>query len=94
MTPFSKNIARSPLKEPKIYFLHYLHTKEGHEVDFALIRDAHIEKMIQAKYADSSIHPALVYFHEKYKIPGPKLLKNLSASARIRGFTLLKLPLS
>ncbi len=115
ITPFSKNIARSLLKEPKIYFfdtglvkgdlgakfenlvagcllkhvfakidyraenysLHYLHTKEKQEVDFALIRDARIEKMIEVKYGDSAIHPPLLYFHEKYKLPGCQIVKEL-----------------
>lgn len=115
VTPFSKNIARSLLKEPKIYFfdtglvkgdqgarfenlvascllkdvfakvdyqaenysLHYLHTKEGQEVDFAVVRDAKVERMIEAKCSDSSVHPALIYFHEKYKIPGYQVVKEL-----------------
>lgn len=115
ITPFSKNIARSLLKEPKIYFfdnglvkgdrgikfenfvatclmkqlfakidyealpysLHCLHTKERHEVDFAIVCDNRIEQMIEVKYSDSAIHPALLYFHEKYKIPGIQLVKEL-----------------
>ena len=115
VTPFSKNIARSILKEPKIYFfdnglvegdagakfenlvafcllkttfakvdyeakrysLHYLHTKEKQEVDFALVCDQKIEKMIEAKHADSSIHPALRYFQTKYQFPAIQLVKEL-----------------
>lgn len=115
VTPFSHNIARSLLKEPKIYFfdnglvqgdegakfenfvasclfkhvlakidyqaekykLQYLHTKEHHEVDFALVRDRRIEKMIEAKHADHSVHPALRYFHEKYKILAVQIVKEL-----------------
>ena len=115
VTPFSRNIARSLLKEPKIYFfdtglvkgdtgakfenlmassllkhvfakvdylaetfsLHYLQTKEKHEVDFALIRDNQIEKIIEVKHADSSISPSLRYFHEKYKLPAVQVVKEL-----------------
>ncbi len=115
ITPFSRNIARSLLKEPKIYFfdtgliigdngakfenfvagcllkhvfgkidyfaenyaLHYLHTKEKQEVDFALVQDGQIEKMIEVKYADSSISPHLRYFHSKYKHPAMQVVKEL-----------------
>lgn len=115
VTPFSNNIARSLLKEPKIYFfdtglvigdhgvkfenfvatclikhvyakidyraenysLKYLQTKERQEVDFALVLDKKIEKMIEVKYADSQIHPGLKYFHEKYHIPAIQVVKEL-----------------
>lgn len=115
VTPFSKNIARSLLKEPKIYFfdtglvkgdggtkfenfvagcllkhvfakidyqaalysLHYLHTKEKQEVDFALVHDDRIETMIEVKYANASISSALQYFHEKYQIPAIQLVKEI-----------------
>lgn len=115
VTPFSNNIARSLLKEPKIYFfdtglvkgndgikfenfvatcllkhvfakidyqaenyvLKYLHTKERHEVDFALIRDNRIEKMIEVKYTNHSISSNLRYFHEKYKLPALQIVKEL-----------------
>jgi uncharacterized protein len=115
VTPFSHNIARSLLKEPKIYFfdtglvkgdngvkfenfvatclikhvfakidyraenysLKYLQTKERQEVDFALVRDKKIEKMIEVKYADPQIHQGLKYFHEKYHIPAVQVVKEL-----------------
>jgi predicted AAA+ superfamily ATPase len=115
VTPFSQNIARSLLKEPKIYFfdtglvkgdngvkfenfvatcllkhvyskidykaenysLKYLQTKERHEVDFALVRDKKIEKMIEVKHADHQIHPGLSYFHKKYRIPACQIVKEL-----------------
>lgn len=115
VTPFSKNIARSLLKEPKIYFfdnglvegdsgaqfenliafcllkhsfamidyeakrysLHYLHTKEKQEVDFALVQDEKIVKIIEAKHSDSSINPALRYFNEKYQFPAVQVVQEL-----------------
>lgn len=115
ITPFSKNIARSLLKEPKIYFfdtglvkgndgikfenliascllkhvfakidylaqnysLKYLHTKERQEVDFALVQDDHIEKIIEVKNSDHSIGPGLRYFHEKYNLPAVQVVKEL-----------------
>jgi len=122
VTPFSRKIARSLLKEPKIYFfdvglvkgdkgarfenfvatcllkhafskidyqaenyaLHYLQTKEKHEVDFALVRDQTIEKIIEVKYSDSSISPSLRYFNEKYKLPAFQVVKDLKRE-RIEG---------
>ncbi|MCP5510035.1 MAG: ATP-binding protein [Chlamydiales bacterium] len=115
ITPFSKNIARSLLKEPKIYFfdtglvkgdegtkfenlvglsllkhvhakidyqaenysLHYLHTKERKEVNFALTRDHKIEKIIEVKHANHIISPSLIYFHEKYNLPAVQVVKEL-----------------
>lgn len=114
VTPFSNNIARSLLKEPKIYFfdtglvndegarfenfvagcllkhvfgkidykaesysLHYLQTKEKHEVDFALVKDEKIVQLIEAKLSDPSPSPNLRYFHEKYNLPASQIVKNL-----------------
>lgn len=115
VTPYSRNIARSLLKEPKIYFfdtglvkgdngikfenlvagclykhvlanidyqakrygLHYLQTKERHEVDFALILNNQIEKMIEVKLANHSLSPGLKYFHQKYQIPAVQVVKDL-----------------
>ena len=115
VTPFSHNIARSLLKEPKIYFfdtglvkgdvgcrfenqiaacllkhvyanidyrakncaLHYLHTKDRQEVDFALAVDGQIEKILEVKTQDREISPHLRYFHEKYELPAFQLVKEL-----------------
>jgi len=115
VVPFSNNIARSLLKEPKIYFfdiglvngnegvrfenlvaicllkhvfakvdylaenytLKYLQTKEGHEVDFALICDHKIEKIIEVKYSDSIPGKGLRYFHQKYELPAIQVVKDL-----------------
>lgn len=128
VTPFSKNIARSLLKEPKIYFfdtglvkgdngvkfenlvatcllkhvtfkvdyeaklyfLHYLHTKERQEVDFALICDKKVEKMIEVKYGDGSIHPSLRYFHEKYHLPAFQIVKELKREKKEKGIEVVK----
>ncbi len=115
VTPISNNIARSLLKEPKLYFfdnglvygdngaqfenlvatslmkhvfakidleaklysLHYFHTKEKKEVDFALVLENIPEKLIEVKYSDASIDPNLRYFHEKYQIPACQVVKEL-----------------
>ncbi len=63
--------------EAKFYSLNYLQTKERHEVDFALVCDHQIEKMIEVKNSSSTIHSALFYFHNKYQLPGIQIVKEL-----------------
>ncbi len=113
ITPYSKNIARSLLKEPKIYFfdtglikgdngikfenyvaisllknclyendsngesynLQYLRTKDGKEVDFAIVNNNEISKIIEVKHRKSEIPKNLKYFSEKYNLKGILLLK-------------------
>jgi uncharacterized protein len=115
VTPFSRDIARSLLKEPKIYFydtamvndekgarlenlvaisllkdiwgkndyrgerwrLHYLRTKEGREVDFALIRDEHIRHIIECKSSDNKPVRNVRYFSSKYSLKATQLVLNL-----------------
>lgn len=127
VTPFSNNIARSLLKEPKIYFfdnglvkgndgikfenlvatsllkhtyakrdylaesytLKYLQTKEGHEVDFALIKDDQVEKMIEVKLSNHTISPGLLYFHEKYHIPAVQVVKDLKREKMENGIEIM-----
>ncbi|MGD9152186.1 MAG: ATP-binding protein [Gammaproteobacteria bacterium] len=115
VTPYHKNIARSLLKEPKIYFydvgmvkgaeaarfenliavsllkyvyakidimaehyaLHYLRTKDGREVDFALVKDGQIAQLIEAKLTNNSLSKDLYFFVKKYNLPAVQLVKNL-----------------
>lgn len=125
--PYSKNIARSLLKEPKIYFfdtglvegdegikfenmvavsllkevygkvdikaesynLHYLRTKDGLEVDFALVRNNAIELMIEAKHSERLPAKSLVKFHEKYNYPAVQLVKSLRNDHKQQGISIL-----
>ena len=59
------------------YSLHYLRTKEGAEVDFALVCEDKIVQLIEVKLSDSSVSPSLKMFHEKYKHPAVQLVKFL-----------------
>lgn len=116
VTPYSKNIARSILKEPKIYFydnglvegdagqkfenfvavsllkyilakndylgqsneLKYLRTKNGQEVDFALVDSKNeIEMIIETKTADSQLSKNLKYFSNKYDLNAVQVVKDL-----------------
>ncbi|MFH1644104.1 MAG: ATP-binding protein, partial [bacterium] len=128
VTPYSKNIARSLLKEPKIYFfdtglvqgdegvklenlvavsllkniyamndykakecaLHYLRTKDGVEVDFAISCQNKIEYIIEAKLSDDSLSKALTYFQEKYNYPAIQLVKFLRNEYEKNGIKILK----
>ena len=63
--------------EAENYSLKYLRTKEGHEVDFVLVCNDCIEKMIEVKNRDDSISSGLRYFQEKYKLPAVQLVKEL-----------------
>jgi uncharacterized protein len=110
--PYTHKIARSILKEPKLYFFDtglvadrgarfenmlaielyaYIHrikdrvgrgytlaslqTKDGHEVDFALI-DTHntLVHAIEAKYADTAPTKSLKYFTDKYTVTGSQVV--------------------
>ncbi len=120
VVPFSKNIARSLLKEPKIYFfdtglvngepgvkfenfvgvclfkhvlgkidyqaenysLCYLRTKEQKEVDFALVKDGKIERLIEVKYASQNLGSGISYFHQKYQLPSTQIVKELKRERR------------
>ena len=127
VTPYSKNIARSLLKEPKIYFfdtglvngddgaklenlvavsllkhvyakrdyqaqeygLHYMRTKDGLEVDFALSLQDEIEQIIEVKLTDNTLSKALVSFHEKYNYPAVQLVKILRHEQSKSGINIL-----
>ncbi len=49
------------------YELRYIRDKEGREVDFAVIKDGHLEELIEAKYSDDSISRHLQYYAERLK---------------------------
>lgn len=128
VTPFSRNIARSLLKEPKVYFfdtglvkgdqgikfenfvagcllkhvharvdyhgenaaLRYLQTKERHEVDFALVIEDQIEKMIEVKHSNTQVGTGLRYFKQKYQLPAAQLVKELKREKVEDGVEILK----
>ena len=127
VTPYSKNIARSLLKEPKLYFfdtglvqgdegaklenlvaisllkhvyaltdyqakeytLHYLRTKDGLEVDFALAYKEKIESIIEVKLSDDVPSRALNIFYEKYKYPAIQVVKLLRHEYEKNGIKIL-----
>jgi len=126
VTPFSKNIARSILKEPKIYFfdsalvlgdkgaqfenfmafclykhvqakidyqgkaykLHYIRTKDGAEIDFALVQQDTIEQMIEAKYQNFQPSKTLINFQKKYNLPTVLVVKELHREQTIHNINI------
>lgn len=126
--PYSKNIARSLLREPKLYFfdtglvegdegakfenmvavsllkhaygmvdykaenynLQYIRTKEKQEVDFALVHNDKVEKIIEVSVSDNEPTKALKYFHEKYQYPAIQIVKHLRKEFKAHGIQVLK----
>jgi len=121
VAPYSKNIARSILKEPKVYFfdtglvigdagikfenfvagsllkhvlgsvdyvgketaLQYLRTKEGKEVDFAIVEGGQISELIEVKLTDGTLSNNLKYFSDKYDLKGFQVVKELKREKSI-----------
>jgi len=105
LRPYHRRLARSILKEPKIYFydsgfvkgetgarlenacaaallkhVHFLHdakgrdielqyirTKEGREVDFAVVQDGLPACLVEVKRSDAAPAPSLAYFRDRFK---------------------------
>jgi predicted AAA+ superfamily ATPase len=127
LTPYSNNIARSLLKEPKIYFfdtglvpdnvdqkfenlmavsllkhvyvlsdcqgkpykLHYLKTKEGQEVDFAIVNGHTIEHIIEAKTSNTGISKALAFFHHKYGLKATQVVLTSQSAYQHLGISII-----
>jgi len=126
VSPYTKNIARSILKEPKIYFydnglvggdegavfenlvanallrhtfaqvdyagelyqLKYIRNKDGREVDFALVCNNEIERIIEVKVNDKNVSPHLIWLQEKYNFPATQIVKNLRDEHKVNNIEL------
>lgn len=113
--PWHRNIARSVLQQPKVYFfdtglvrgdsgvrfenlvachllkhvqwqqdafgrecdLHYLRTKDGAEVDFALSDANGLSGLIECKWADNTPHRALKRFAQEFPVPAVQVVREL-----------------
>jgi hypothetical protein len=67
-----------------------LSTKDGQEVDFALVYQDKIETLIEAKLSNHSPSKALIRFHEKYQYPAIQLVKSLRNEYKQQGVSILK----
>lgn len=72
------------------YALYYLRTKDGQEVDFALVFQDKIEIIIEAKLADRTPSKTLIKFHEKYNYPAIQLVKSLRNDFQEKSIQVLK----
>ncbi|MEI8320396.1 MAG: DUF4143 domain-containing protein [Alphaproteobacteria bacterium] len=72
------------------YTLNYLRTKEGAEVDFALVKKDQVEQIIEAKVSDDTVSKSLRYFHEKYEYPAVQLVQSLRHERQEQGIEILK----
>ena len=126
ITPFSKNIARSLLKEPKIYFfdtglvegagpkienlvavsllksvygrndqlaepcaLHYIRTKDGQEIDFAVVNNSIVEHAIEVKVSDQTISKTLYNFKKQYGFDSIQLVQSIKNDYLDKGIKVL-----
>lgn len=49
------------------YELRYLRDKEGREIDFVIIKENHLEELVEVKWADEEISKSLLYYAERLK---------------------------
>lgn len=77
------------LAEP--HKLHYVKTKEGKEVDFALIKNGKVEKVIEVKTKNSDLSEGLKYFHAKYQLPSLQIVKELRLERLEKGIEILRI---
>ena len=64
--------------------LYYLRTKEQKEVDFLLTKKDSPQLMIEVKTKDNTFSKNLLYFYNKYKIPGKQICLNLKRPQQIK----------
>ena len=65
--------------------LAYLRTKDQKEVDFILTKKGSPVLMIEVKTKDINFTKNLVYFHDKYGIPGKQICLNLKRPLQVKG---------
>ena len=55
-----------------------------------LAKEKDIKQVIEVKLSDSSLHPGLCYFHEKYGYPAIHLVKELKKPYQTNGIEVLQ----
>ena len=71
------------LAEP--YELKYVRTKEGREIDFALIRKGEVESVVEAKVRDKDISPHLLWVQGKHEFKAIQLVRHLKKEYQTDG---------
>jgi hypothetical protein len=67
-----------------------LRTKDGKEVDFVMVEKGRPTLMIEVKTSDRELAPGLVFFHERYAIPGVQLVGDLRVESESKGLSILR----
>jgi hypothetical protein len=49
--------------------LHYVRDKEGHEVDFVIVKNGEVVELVEAKVGDADVSRSLGYFAERLRPP-------------------------
>jgi len=71
--------------------LQCLRTKEGKEVDFALINNENeISEIIEVKLSDNEISKNLIYFAGRYSLEGRQIVKNLKREKSVGGIKVVR----
>lgn len=70
--------------------LHYIRTKTGHEIDFAISENKVLSQLIKVKLASNAVSPALHYFLKKIsKVSAVQLVHNLRQEQTIHGVSIV-----
>jgi len=72
------------------YGLHYLKTKEGLEVDFALTKNGKIEQILEVKNRDSVPSKALLYFQKTYSLSAKQLVRELRQESVYKNIEIIR----
>jgi len=70
--------------------LRYLRTKDGKEVDFVMTEESRPTLMIEVKTLERDLSPGLVFFHDRYTIPGVQLVGDLRVENEMKGLAVLR----
>ena len=70
--------------------LHYLRTKDGLEVDFAMVKDNEIEEIIEVKESSTEISKSLYDFHKKYQFSAVQVVQHLRLERKVGQIELLR----
>lgn len=71
--------------------LHYLKTKEGKEVDFAIAVDKKLTQLIEIKLSDNNLSKSLLFFREHYpEAQAFQLVHNIRQSQYLKSISLVQ----
>ena len=70
--------------------LHYIRTRDGREIDFAISENAKLSHIIEVKLSENQPTAALLYFLGKFpKVPAFQLVHNLRRETHVSGISIV-----